>query len=83
MQSVVFKMCGRDCAEEVAVLQRELGPLVGDEAHLTFDVLNGKMTVRMPAETSSKEALRHAVSRTGMAAIPWQKSQAVQPGEDT
>jgi Cd2+/Zn2+-exporting ATPase len=83
MKNVVFKIRGMDCAEEVAVLQRELGPLVGGEANLTFDVLNGKMTVRMPAETSSEEALRHAVRRTGMEAIPWQESQVAQPGEDT
>ena len=35
-----------DCAEEVAVLRREVGPLVGGEGHLDFDILNGKMTKR-------------------------------------
>ena len=41
----IFKVSGLDCAEEVAVLKREIGPLVGGEDRLAFDVLNGRMTV--------------------------------------
>ena len=62
-----FKIHGMDCAEEVAILKRELGPLVGGEAKLGFDVLNGKMTV----EADSPEAILDAVARTGMRAEPW------------
>ena len=40
-----FRVQGLDCAEEVAVLRREVGPLVGDEGNLAFDVLNGRMTI--------------------------------------
>jgi Cd2+/Zn2+-exporting ATPase len=83
MTRVTFTIRGMDCAEEVAVLQRELGPLVGGEAHLAFDLLNGKMTVLLPEGTSSAEAIRHAVARTGMEAIPWQESRATQRGEET
>ena len=83
MTSVTFTIRGMDCAEEVAVLQRELGPLVGGEAHLAFDLLNSKMTVLLPEGTSSAEAIRHAVARTGMEAISWQESRATYRGEDT
>lgn len=40
-----FKVHGLDCAEEVAVLKRELGSLVGGEDRLTFDILNAAMAV--------------------------------------
>lgn len=40
-----FKIHGMDCAEEVAVLKREVGPVVGGEDRLSFDILSGKLTV--------------------------------------
>ena len=83
MQKVAFKILGLDCAEEVAVLQRALGPLVGGEAHLGFDLLNGTMTVFLTEETDSADAIRQAVARTGMEAIPWQESRTTQPGKET
>ena len=58
-----------DCAEEVAILKRELGPLVGGEESLGFDVLRGKLTVSSPEIAT--EAIRDAVARTGMKAEPW------------
>jgi len=82
MKSVAFKIRGMDCAEEATVLQRALGPLVGSEAHLAFDLLNGKMTVFLTEETGSAEAIRQAVARTGLEAIPWQES-ATRRGEET
>jgi copper chaperone CopZ len=66
MQSMTFKIRGMDCAEEVAVLQRAVGPVVGGEAHLAFDILNGTMTVDLAQETVSEAAVRQAVARTGM-----------------
>lgn len=62
-----FRIFGMDCAEEVAILKRELGPIVG-ENNLSFDILRGKMIVtsRMPAE-----AVLDAVGRTGMRAEIW------------
>ena len=41
----VYRVRGLDCAEEVAALKRELGPLVGGDGNLGFDVLDGKLTV--------------------------------------
>ncbi len=43
--SLAFEIHGMDCAEEVAVLKLEVGPVVGGEDRLAFDVLSGKMTV--------------------------------------
>ena len=45
LNQIAFKIHGMDCAEEVAILKRELGPLVDDFEQLRFDVLNGKLIV--------------------------------------
>src|SRR3546814_18766583 len=37
-----FKVSGLDCAEEVAILKREIGPLVCGADPLAFDVMNGR-----------------------------------------
>jgi Cd2+/Zn2+-exporting ATPase len=71
-----FKVSGLDCAEEVAVLKRELGPLVGGEDRLAFDVLNGRMTVAEDARRVSDRDITAAVKRTGMSASRWE------PGRD-
>jgi len=66
----VFRVVGMDCGEEVSVLKRELSPLVGGEELLRFDVLNGKLIVSSEAEVT-EDAIREAVHRTGMRAVPW------------
>ena len=48
--SQTFRITGLDCAEEVAVLKREVGPVVGGEERLAFDVLNGRMIVSAAAD---------------------------------
>ena len=75
-----FRVRGLDCAEEVAVLKRELGPLVGGEANLSFDVLSAKMTVA-PNAPASAEQIRDAVARTGMRAEPWRDDKTALRGE--
>jgi len=57
--------------EEVATLRREVGPLVGGDDRLAFDVLNGRMMVLEGAEGISAEEVREAVRRTGMTAVEW------------
>jgi hypothetical protein len=42
-------VAGLDCAEGIATLRREVGPLVGGEAMLGFDLLRGRMTVSADA----------------------------------
>lgn len=66
----VFKIQGMDCAEEIVVLKRELGPLVGGEGNLAFDLLNAKMIVAEGVPASS-EAIIQAIAGTGMSAEPW------------
>ena len=34
-----FRIHGMDCADEVAILKRELTPRVGDSQRLAFDIL--------------------------------------------
>jgi Zn2+/Cd2+-exporting ATPase len=63
---VTFRIRGLDCAEEVAVLRREVGPLVGGAERLSFDVLGGKMTV-LGGGAAAAEIVA-AVAKTGMAA---------------
>jgi Cd2+/Zn2+-exporting ATPase len=60
-----------DCVEEVAVLKREIGPLVGGEDHLAFDVINGRMTVLETAAPLSDAQVEVSVRRTGMRARRW------------
>lgn len=72
---LIFKIRGMDCADEVAVLRREIGPLVGGGDHLDFDILNGKMMIAADVGVGSAEAIRAAVARTGMRAEEWRPDQ--------
>lgn len=63
-----YRIAGMDCAEEVAVLKRAVGPVVGGEERLGFDVLAGRMTV--PADADDDRVVA-AVEATGMKAEPW------------
>jgi Zn2+/Cd2+-exporting ATPase len=71
-----FKIHGMDCAEEVAVLKREVGPLVGGEDCLAFDILNGRLTITSAVPDISPESIRQAVARTGMRAEVWRDEPA-------
>ncbi len=70
-EPLTFKIYGMDCAEEVTTLKLELGPLVGGEEQLAFDILNAKLFV--DAGTLSPEEVIQAVSQTGMRAEVWQE----------
>jgi Cd2+/Zn2+-exporting ATPase len=65
-----YKIRGMDCAEEVAVLKREVGPEVGGEDRLSFDILKARMSVA--AEVPERVILK-AVERTGMRAQVWRE----------
>ena len=71
-QRVSFHIEGMDCAEEVTVLRRVIGPLVGGESNLSFEVLNGKMSLLVDSVSVSTNEIVEAVSGTGMRARPWQ-----------
>ena len=64
---------GMDCAEEVAILKREIGPVVGGENRLSFDILNGRMVVSAGEPTVSPAVVTEAVARTGMRAETWRE----------
>lgn len=69
--SRTYKVRGLDCVEEAATLKQTIGPLVGGEDRLTFDVLNGRMTVADDGRNVPDEAILNAVAGTGMNAVPW------------
>lgn len=73
-----FRIRGMDCAEEVAVLKRELRPLVGDEERLSFDILQGKLTVATGGRPVAPDEVVRAVARTGMRAVPWEAHLAAE-----
>jgi Cd2+/Zn2+-exporting ATPase len=72
MREIAFKIQGMDCAEEVTLLKREVGPLVGGADRLAFDVLSGKMTV-FGSPAPSEDEIRDAVARAGMRAEAWRE----------
>src|SRR6056297_3194043 len=76
-----YRVHGLDCAEEVAVLKRELGPLVGGEQRLSFDVLQGRLTVSPQASDVEPRQVIDAVARTGMRAEPWRETSSEQTGQ--
>ncbi|GLI32690.1 MAG: heavy metal translocating P-type ATPase [Deltaproteobacteria bacterium] len=71
MERMIFRIKGMCCGEEIAVLKRQVGPLVGGELNLAFDLLESKMTVLSPDEAVTSEKIREAVAQTGMEAVPW------------
>jgi len=66
---LTFKISGMDCTEEVGILKREIGPLVGGADRLGFDVLNGRMSVVGPPGGLKAPAIISAVAATGMSAV--------------
>ncbi len=70
--ALIFKIEGLDCVEEVTVLKREIGPLVGGADKLVFDVLNGRMSILAQAQPVSEKIIIKAVAATGMQATRWQ-----------
>ena len=62
-----FHVEGLDCAEEVRVLERELGPLVGED-NLRLEVLDGRLAILAGAAAVPDPAILAAVAKTGMRA---------------
>ncbi|MDV7143038.1 cation-translocating P-type ATPase [Tropicimonas sp. TH_r6] len=60
----------------MAILNRVVGPLVGGEEHLAFDVINGRMIVLDSAGAFSDAQIEKAVATTGMSAKPWDANSA-------
>jgi Cd2+/Zn2+-exporting ATPase len=68
-----FKVRGMDCADEIAILKRELSPLVGEE-RLGFDLLRARLTVTDPPAGVDEAWIVRAVGSTGMRAEPWREA---------
>ena len=71
-----FQVSGLDCAEEVAILNKVVGPEIGGAEHLAFDVINGRMTILDSARTVSDDDVAELVAGTGMTAKPWDPENA-------
>ena len=67
---VMFRIHGMDCADEIAALKREVGPLVGEDK-LAFDLLNGRMSIDMTPDAALESRVEKAVARAGLRAEPW------------
>jgi Cd2+/Zn2+-exporting ATPase len=71
-----FRVNGLDCAEEVAILNKVVGPEVGGSEHLAFDVINGRMTILKSAKPLSDDKIIKIVGSTGMSAKMWDAESA-------
>jgi Zn2+/Cd2+-exporting ATPase len=83
MTRLVFKIQGMDCPEEVAVLRRAVGPVVGGADRLSCDLLNGTMTVSFPEGAPNPGPIMQAVRKTGMHASLWQEEMPLDDNHDT
>ena len=71
---ILLRIHGMDCAEEIAALKREVGPLVGEDK-LAFDLLNGRMSIDMKPNVSLEASIVEAVTRAGLRAEPWTEGE--------
>ncbi|EMI23078.1 heavy metal translocating P-type ATPase [Rhodopirellula europaea SH398] len=70
-----LKILGMDCAEEVALIKRELVPLLGGDERLGFDLLNGRLTVDLDGVDVTSGDVLAAIERTGLRAETWENAQ--------
>ena len=82
MSKLEFKIRGMDCAEEVTALKRQVGPVVGGEDRLDFNILAGKMTVKADSPDITVQAVQQAVRSAGLEAVLWEQVGAQHPGAE-
>lgn len=70
LKRLELRIHGLDCAEEVALLRRELGGREG-VLDLTFDVVKAKMTITHDPSILSQRKIEDAIHGTGMRSEPW------------
>lgn len=78
--TVVLKIHGMDCGDEVATLKRELAGVVAEEK-LSFDLINGRMSVAGEPNAELIARIERAVAATGMSAEVWSEG-AVSEGAE-
>ena len=71
-----FHVSGLDCAEEVSILNRVVGPEVGGQQYLAFDVIKARMTVLDGGKKLASDKIIDVVASTGMTAKPWDAEDA-------
>ncbi len=75
MSETIFKVTGMDCAEETNALRQTVGALSGI-TDVTFNLLNGAMTVTAAEGVVDDRDIIAAVERAGMSARPVDDKQA-------
>jgi Zn2+/Cd2+-exporting ATPase len=75
--TILFKVHGLCCADEAALLKREVARIVGGEDRVSFDILNRTMAVQPGRIGVSADNVKQAVARTGMRAEVWQGDEQV------
>lgn len=76
MATIVLKIYGLDCADEVAILKREFSRLPNIQ-DLKFDILNGRVLITHDSTDMSPETFIGTVSRTGMRAEIYSANRAL------
>ncbi len=67
-----YRVHGLDCAEEIAVLKQAVGPVVGGEENLSFDLVNARMTVlAQDKHLDRSDAILAAVKKAGFRGESW------------
>jgi Cd2+/Zn2+-exporting ATPase len=77
-RTVRFRIEGMDCAEEIALLRKEVGGREG-VVSLDFNLLDGRMDVTYRPEAVSPEEIAEAVAAAGLRAVPWARRAARAP----
>ena len=70
-----LRIHGMDCAEEVSLVKRELVPLLGGDERLSFDLLNGRLTVDLAGTDLADGDVLAAIERTGLKAENWENAK--------
>ncbi len=73
MSRTPFRVFGLDCADEVALLKREVGPLVGGAERLTFDLLAGRMWIAGELPAATERRVIAAIEAAGLRAERWRE----------
>jgi Cd2+/Zn2+-exporting ATPase len=71
MSNLSYKVYGLDCIEEVRIIKEALSSTV-DDNDLSFDLLNGKLTIQNPSNKYTQETIEPLFKKTGMRTIPWE-----------
>ncbi len=74
-----FRVHGLDCAEEVGALRRTVGPVVGGDERLSFDLLQAKMTVDVEPQRTTADDVIRAAAKAGLRAEPWAAEASAAP----